>query len=82
MTNTNDSLFADPIEYTIADGFVCAIEYGDTSGLSGSEEAELNDFLDALGSGCWEYEEETYFGTCEVCGYGAIVRDAKFYPHK
>jgi len=38
-------------EYTIPAYMLCAIEYGDTSGLSDSDEKALDDFLESLPKG-------------------------------
>lgn len=38
-------------DYTIPAYMVCAIEYGDTDGLSASDERALDEFMDSLPTG-------------------------------
>lgn len=49
--------------YTIPAHMVCAIEYGDMSGLSDSDEKVLNVFIDSLpkGNRCLSFEVFTEF---------------------
>ena len=64
-------------EYRISSHFLCAIEYGDDSGLSNREVRELNAFLAHVvaehGAGHWSHGEIDEFGHCEVTGkYGEV----------
>lgn len=62
-------------EWSVADTFVCAIEYNDTSGLSRKEEKQLNSFLRSIetylqhGHIVWDGESE--FDECEISGLRA-----------
>ena len=54
----------------IAEYFICAIEYGDTTGLSDKEEIQLNDWLGNYPCSCcmFEYGESTEFAKCDITG--------------
>jgi hypothetical protein len=66
----------DTYDYRIAEGFVCAIEYGDGSGLLPAEERALSRFLAELpGSGHWA----ACFTQDEVTGRLAQCREATLY---
>ena len=49
--------------YTIPAHMICAIEYGDTSGLSDSDEKALDKFIDSLpiGNRCLSFEVVSEF---------------------
>lgn len=73
----------DYFTYTIAEHWVCAIEYGDQ--LSEEEAEQLSDFLDKLPQDAlgWEYGEEAYFAVDEVSGLHAQCVDCKlFFPKR
>ena len=53
-------------EFRISQAYVCAIEYGDMSGLEEDEIKLINDFVEEQGDGTYEYGEEVYFTRCEI----------------
>lgn len=53
---------------TIAEHFICAIEYGDMSGLDDKEESQVNDWLTDYPSCMFEYSDSTEFAKCEITG--------------
>lgn len=67
--------------YTIAEHWVCAIEYGDTTGLTDEEEAELNQWLVALPAGplCWSWSESSEFARDAVSGLMANCLEARLW---
>ena len=66
--------------YRIAECFVCAIEYGDHSGLLPVEERALSRFLDSLpGSGHLVWAEEPCFSRDDVTGLLGQCLDATLY---
>lgn len=62
-------------EWSIADTFVCAIEYNDSSALSRTEEKQLDAFLCSIETylqhGCIVWEGESEFDECEITGIRA-----------
>lgn len=62
-------------QYRIAEHFICAIEYGDYSGLSDEEQAQLEDFLANVPSKLFSWGEESHFAKCDVCGLYSQVLD-------
>lgn len=62
-------------QYKITDQFICAIEYGDYTGLSDEEEAQIDNFLASVPSQLFSYSEESHFAKCDVCGLYAQVLD-------
>jgi hypothetical protein len=54
--------------YTIGSHFVCALEYGDYSGLTDEEENELENFIASLPRGyhVWQWGDSEEFSRCEV----------------
>lgn len=72
--------------YKIPEYAVCAIEYGDFTGISDEEEREIRDFLsEEFPNGFvvdWhgnEPEGEPYFSPCPAFGLATNVIDADFY---
>lgn len=65
---------------------VCAIEYGDFSGLTDEEEAQIEKFLNknALFNAAFEYGDETFFTYYnDICSkYGADCIEARAYVPK
>ena len=82
MSNTIDT-----IEYTIAASYLCALAYGDTTGLDDTEERQLDEFVKKVnqdvkdnGFTSWHWsfgDDESYFGGCEICGLKADVTDVE-----
>jgi hypothetical protein len=71
-------------EYRIASHFVCAIEYGDLTGLDDDEEQALAAFLDTLpGSGHWEWGDAASFARDDVVGlWGDCVGAVYLVPEE
>lgn len=70
----------DTYTYRIGTCFVCAIEYGDTSGLIPAEERALSRFLASLpGSGHWVWGDEACFSRDEVTGLLGDCVEATLY---
>lgn len=59
---------------TIAEYFICAIEYGDMSGLDDEEERAINDWLEYYPSCMFEYGESVEFAKCEIIGLMAEIK--------
>ena len=53
-------------EATIAECFVCAIEYGDYSGLTDEEESQLNYWLENYPYCIFEYGDIDEYSRCEA----------------
>ena len=66
-------------EATIAQHFVCAIEYGDMSGLTDKEERQVARWLKDYPSACFEYGKESSFDHCEICGMRAGCIEVKIF---
>lgn len=73
-------------KYKIPEYAVCAIEYGDYTGLTDEEKREIIDFMsDNFPNGCvvdWHGntpEGEAYFSTAPEFGLPTNVIDADFY---
>jgi hypothetical protein len=61
------------IQCTLGSHFVAALEYGDETGLSDEESAELQAFVESLpkgkdGNNHWSWGESEEFARCEVGG--------------
>ena len=70
----------DTYTYRIGTGFICAIEYGDTSSLIPAEERALSRFLASLpGSGHWVWSDEACFSRDEVTGLLGDCVEATLY---
>lgn len=69
-------------EATIAECFVCAIEYCDYSGLSDEEESQLNDWLENYPCCMFEYGESSEFARCEITGLMAACINVKIYKYQ
>lgn len=70
--------------FSICSAFVCAIEYGEYSGLSDEDEKALDAFLDNLPAGykCWQYSDETEFSRDEISGLQADCVEAKLFMNQ
>ena len=66
-------------EATIAECFVCAIEYGDYSGLTDEEEYQLDDWLKNYPYCIFEYGDYGEFTRCEITGLMATCINVKIY---
>ena len=66
-------------EATIAEYFVCAIEYGDYSGLNDEEEKHLDEWLANYPHCIFEYGESEEFAKCEITGLMGSCMDVKIY---
>lgn len=64
---------------TIAEYFVCAIEYGDMSLLDDEEERLVNDWLENYPYCMFEYGEYTEFARCEITGFMGNCVEVKIY---
>lgn len=73
-------------EYSIAKHYITALEYGDYSGLSDDEEAQLERFLKSLPEGPshwdWGDADDTNFKVDEVSGLRADCVEAKLMVQK
>ena len=67
--------------YAIASHFACAIENGDSSGLSDDEIEELECFLDTLpmGSLTWDWSEDEQFCKDKVTGLHSSCVEGVLY---
>lgn len=69
--------------YKIPEYAICAIEYGDFSGLSEEDEQKIKDFLGReFQNGYvvdWEPQGEPYFSSKPAFGLPTTVVDADFY---
>jgi hypothetical protein len=70
--------------FNIGSHFLSAIINGDYSGLSDQEEANLNYFMDNLPvkNGHFDlanYEGETFFSDCEICGFYSDCLEIRLY---
>lgn len=63
----------------IAEYFVCAIEYGDISGLDDKEEKSINDWLENYSNCIFEYGESSDFAKCEITGLMSDCVTVKIY---
>ena len=66
-------------EVTIAEYFVCAIEYGDYSGLDDKEESQLNEWLENYPYCIFEYGNRDEFTRCEITGLMTTCINVKIY---
>ena len=73
-------------KYKIPEYAICAIEYGDFSGLSDEDEQNVNEFLEReCPNGCIVYwhsddeDNEPYFCSYPEFGLAATVVEADFY---
>ena len=68
--------------YKIPEYAVCAIEYGDFTGVSDEDEKDIKDFLSKeFPNGYvadWQ-TDEPYFTSCPAFGQATTVIDAEFY---
>lgn len=70
----------EPTIYRIAAHFMPAIINGDTTGLEAGEEKELDAFLQWVGVGVWDCDDdEPQFTQDEVTGLWADCFEVKFY---
>ena len=66
-------------EATIAEYFICAIEYGDYSGLDDKEESQLNEWLENYRYCIFEYGNRDEFTRCEITGLMTTCINVKIY---
>ena len=66
-------------EATIAECFVCAIEYDDYSGLTDQEEKHLVEWLADYPYCIFEYGDSEEFAKCEITGSMASCVNVKIY---
>lgn len=66
-------------EVTVAEYFICAIEYGDMSGLDDKEESQINDWLADYPSCMFEYGESVEFAKCKITGSIGYCVNVKIY---
>ena len=66
-------------EATIAECFVCAIEYDDYSGLSDEEEKHLVEWLADYPYCIFEYGDSDEFAKCEITGLVGSCVNVKIY---
>lgn len=73
-------------KYKIPQYAICAIEYGDFSGLDDEDIDNINEFLECLFTNGFvvdwhinEPEGEPYFTSCPAFGMATEVVDADFY---
>jgi len=52
----------------IAEHFICAIKYGDMSGLNDEEDGLVCDWLDNYPCCMFEYGDSSEFAKCEITG--------------
>jgi hypothetical protein len=64
---------------TIAEYFICAIEYNDTSGLMDEEEIQLEDWLENYPRCMFEYGDSSEFAKCEITGLMSDCVEVKIY---
>ena len=61
-------------EATIGQHFCCPVEYGDVTGLTDHEEAQLNQWLAHYPGATFVFGDEDGFARCEITGMmGACV---------
>ena len=66
-------------EATIAECFICAIEYNDMTGLDDKEEGQLNEWLENYPNCIFEYGESVEFARCEITGSIGNCVNVKIY---
>ena len=66
-------------EATIAECFICAIEYGDFSELNDEEESQLDDWLDNYPYCIFECGDSEEFERCEITGLMTTCINVKIY---
>ena len=66
-------------EVTIAEYFICAIEYGDFSELNDEEESQLDDWLDNYPYCIFECGDSEEFERCEITGLMITCINVKIY---
>ena len=64
---------------TIAECFICAIEYNDYSGLSNEEESQLNEWLENYQNCIFEYGDSEEFARCEITRLMGNCVNVKIY---
>lgn len=67
---------------TIAQHFICAIEYGDMSGLDDDEESSVCAWLENYPSCTFEYGEYAEFAKCEITGLMSDCVVVKIYKDR
>ena len=66
-------------EATIEECFICAIEYGDYSGLTDEEESQLDDWLAHYPYCIFEYGNIDEYSRCEITGLMGRCVNVKIY---
>lgn len=69
-------------ETTIGQHFVCPVEYGDMTGLSDHEEAQINQWLAHYPSAVFDWGQEPEFARCDVTGMMSRCIEVKVYMRK
>lgn len=71
-------------KFDICSAYVCAIEYGDFSGITNNEQSEVENFLNNLPDGSmFQYGEKSYFSRDEISGLMAdCIETTVFYNAK
>lgn len=68
-------------ELSIAECYVCPIEYYDISGLNEGEIPLIDAFLEHYSGCCFEWSEESSFTRDSITGLWADCLDVKVYKH-
>jgi hypothetical protein len=66
-------------EAVIGQHFICPVEYGDVTGLTDHEEAQLNQWLGSYPGATFMWGEEDEFARCEVTGMMGKCVEVKIY---
>ncbi len=77
-------LSEDVTEYQIMDRFICALQYGDLSGLDDKEIEKLNLFIEYLPGnigGVWRWGEYREFVTDDITGKMGHCFQALYTPY-
>lgn len=64
---------------TIAEHWICAIEYGDYSGLDDTEAEDLDAWLEQYPSCTFSYGESSEFDGCDISGLMATCIEVEIY---
>jgi hypothetical protein len=67
---------------TILQHFVSPIEYGDMTGLTDHEEAQVNRWLGAYPNATFEWGDESEFARCDITGLMGNCVEVKVYLFK
>lgn len=64
---------------TISSHFICAIEYGDFTGLEEHEDALVEEFMKEFAGCFFQYSDRTHFATCYICNSKSDCVDVEIY---